>query len=124
MANAMRHFFVKIQNVLVNYLVTLGNSSNNSHDGLVRLGTSYGGWWVPRKIIEETSRNRVSLSIGIGHDVSFDKELLKSGFEIIALDPIEECVSFAKKELEEHSRVYLANLGLLTYSGQERFFCS
>ena len=122
MANAIRRFLVKIQNGLVNHLVTLGNSSNNSHDGLVRLGTSYGGWWVPRKIMEETSRSRVSLSVGIGHDVSFDKELLKCGFEIIALDPLEECVSFARKELEGHSRVYLENLGLSTYSGQERFF--
>lgn len=122
MDNWIRHFLVKIQNDLVNYLVMLGNSSNISRDDLVRLGTYYGGWWVPRKILNETSRNRVSLSIGIGHDVSFDKELLKCGFKIIALDPVAECVNFARKELKGDSSVYLENRGLSTYSGQERFF--
>jgi FkbM family methyltransferase len=103
-------------------LVTFGNNTNYSFDGLVRLGTSYGGWWVPQKIIEETDAGRVALSIGIGHDVSFDKELLKCGFGVIALDPLEECVSFARKELEGFSNVYLENLGLASHSGQERFF--
>jgi FkbM family methyltransferase len=113
---------VKIQNALVNRLVTFGNVYTDSHGGLVRLGTSYGGWWIPRKILELTDRSRVALSIGIGHDVSFDRELLKCGFGIIALDPLEECVDFARSELVGFSNVYLANLGLATYSGEERFF--
>ena len=122
MANSIRHFLVRVQNALVNYLVTFGNSVNNSDIKLIRLGTFYGGWWIPKHVIEDRSTNRVALSIGIGHDVSFDKEILKSGFHVIALDPLAECVSFARKELAGFSGVFLENLGLATYSGQERFY--
>jgi FkbM family methyltransferase len=122
MDKVIRQFLVKVQNSFVNYLVVFGNSSKKSNINLMRLGTSYGGWWVPKHIIEDKHISRVSFSIGIGHDVSFDKEVLKSGFQVIALDPLEECVNFAKENLAGYSGVYLENLGLATYTGRERFF--
>ena len=122
MVNAICRFLVWVQNTFVNYLVVLGNSSVTTNFKLVRLGTSYGGWWVPKHVIEDSQIRRVALSVGIGHDVSFDKEILKSGFCVIALDPLTECVTFARKELAGFSDLYLENLGLATYSGQERFY--
>ena len=122
MVNEICRFLVWVQNTFVNYLVLLGNFSVTTNFKLVRLGTSYGGWWVPKHVIEDSKIRRVALSVGIGHDVSFDKEILKSGFCVIALDPLTECVTFARKELAGFSDLYLENLGLATYSGQERFY--
>ena len=122
MVNAICRFLVWVQNTLVNYLVIFGNSPITTNYKLVRLGTSYGGWWVPKHVIEDSQIRRVALSVGIGHDVSFDKEILKSGFCVIALDPLTECVDFARKELDGFSNLYLENLGLATHSGQERFY--
>ncbi len=122
MAIVIRPILVKIQNALVIRLVTLGNRPNNSQNGLVRLGTWYGGWWVPSDITVDSNRSRVSFSVGIGHDVSFDKELLSCGFQVVALDPLEECVNYAKKQLFGFSGIYLENLGLATFSGTERFY--
>lgn len=122
MTNVGRRFLVKAQNTLVNYLVIVGNLRSNSDDNLTRLGTAYGGWWIPKHVIDNREDSRFALSIGIGYDVSFDKEILESGFQVLALDPIPECVAFARKELADFAGLYLENLGLATHSGQERFY--
>jgi FkbM family methyltransferase len=122
MINLIRHLLVKIQNALVNYIVTFRRYSTKPNVTLERLGSVYGGWWVPKTCIEGKGLRRVAFSVGIGHDVTFDKQLLKNGFLVIALDPLAECVAFAEKELSGFDGVYLNNLGLSTYSGKERFF--
>ncbi len=120
--NMVLHFLVTLQNEIVNRIVTFGYRSDNYDENLVRLGSIYGGWWIPKTLIGETDEKKIVISVGIGHDVSFDKELLGHGFTVIALDPLEECVSFAREELKEFSMVHLENLGLASFSGEERFF--
>jgi FkbM family methyltransferase len=122
MTYIIRHFLVKAQNAIVNYLVIFGNLTSSPHNSLTRLGTPYGGWWIPRHVIDNKVSSRFALSIGIGYDVSFDKEILENGFHVLALDPIAECVAFASKELAGFTGLYLENLGLATHSGQERFY--
>lgn len=122
MINLIRHLLVRIQNALVNYVVTFRRYSMKPEVTLERLGSVYGGWWVPKSCTEDQGIRRVAFSVGIGHDVTFDKQLLKNGFSVIALDPLAECVAFAEKELSGFDGVYLDNLGLSTYSGNERFF--
>jgi FkbM family methyltransferase len=122
MINLIRHLLVKIQNALVNYIVTFRRYSMKSGVTLERLGSVYGGWWIPKTFIEDREVRRVAFSVGIGHDVSFDKQLLKNGFSVIALDPLAECIAFAERELHGFDGVYLNKLGLSTYSGKERFF--
>ena len=116
------HIMVAQQNKIVNKLVTFGYKLDKCSDGMVRLGTIYGGWWIPKTLIRKTGEKKVAISVGIGHDVSFDKELLLSGFTVIALDPLEECVSFAREELKGFPSIHLENLGLASFSGEERFF--
>ena len=120
--NTIFHFMVAIQNNIVNRIVTFGYKQDNSNVTMVRLGTVYGGWWIPKTLIEKNDDKRVAISVGIGHDVSFDKELLSSGFTVIALDPLEHCVSFAREELKEFAKIHIENLGLASFSGEERFF--
>ena len=88
----VRHFLVKIQNLVVLKIVTFGFMSVNDYAPLIRLGSNYGGWWIPKSILEDNSKSRVLISAGLGFDVTFDKALLDAGFEVIGLDPLEESV--------------------------------
>lgn len=51
---------------------------------LVRLGSAYGGWWVPADVLVAGS---TVVSAGVGEDTTFDEELLARGCEVWALDP-------------------------------------
>lgn len=53
-------------------------------DDLVRLGSEYGGWWVPTSVLVPGT---TVVSAGVGEDTTFDEELLARGCEIWAVDP-------------------------------------
>ena len=53
---------------------------------LVRLGTEYGGWWIP--LDGQISPNSSCYLIGAGEDISFDIELAKlTGAFVVIVDP-------------------------------------
>jgi len=117
----VKHSFVAIQNILVAQIVSFSFFKKDSLD-LIRLGTSYGGWFLPENILRAADKKRVLVSGGLGHDVSFDKILLKNGFEIIGLDPLSECCEFAINELGNSNSVSIIKKGLWTSSGNKNFF--
>jgi len=86
------------------------------------LGSSYGGWWIPRSILEDNSKNRVLISAGLGFDVTFDKALLEAGFEVIGLDPLEDSISYANHVLRIYSKFTSIKMGLWTKTGTKKFF--
>ena len=88
---------------------------------LVRLGTPYGGWYIPHAYLDPKI-NRTLLSLGVGFDVSFDKELSKAGFSVILIDPLPESITFAQKELSEFSNCYFENLAVSNFVGSEIFY--
>jgi FkbM family methyltransferase len=52
---------------------------------LVRLGSDYGGWWVPDNLVR---RGGVAYCAGVGTDITFDVELVRRyGFQVWAFDP-------------------------------------
>lgn len=57
----------------------------------VRLGTDYGGWWVPRDVLTEGA---VAYCAGVGEDISFDTALAEHGLEVWAFDPTPRSVAF------------------------------
>lgn len=125
MANSIlddvKHFLVKLQNSIVAKFVST-NYLINSDLNLVRLGTNYGGWFIPEYILQETNKKRILVSGGLGHDVSFDKLLLECGFEIVGLDPLSECCDYANNELKALGSVSIIQKGLWTSSGSINFF--
>jgi FkbM family methyltransferase len=62
----------------------------------VRLGSSYGGWMVPRKVIEQ---GWTCYCVGAGGDISFDLELIR-GFNarVRCIEPDEEYVARAVEQ--------------------------
>ena len=117
----VKHWLVAIQNIIVAKIVSFSYLKNVSLD-LTRLGTDYGGWFIPENILHAIDKKRVLVSGGLGHDVSFDKILLENGFEIIGLDPLSECCDFARKELGDSKSVFIIEKGLWTNSGNIDFF--
>jgi FkbM family methyltransferase len=87
----------------------------------MRLGTSYGGWWVPRDI-NELPQPRVLVSAGLGFDTSFDEEMLRRKFFVVGLDPLQECCQRALTVLGPHSQLTIYKLGISTFSGYETFY--
>lgn len=53
-------------------------------DDLVRLGSGYGGWWVPADVL---APGTAVISAGVGEDTTFDEELIARGCEVWAVDP-------------------------------------
>lgn len=67
-----------LQQVLARLLV------RRSDDSLVRLGSEYGGWWVPSTVLRPGT---TVISAGVGEDTTFDEALLDHGCSVWALDP-------------------------------------
>lgn len=58
---------------------------------LIRLGTNYGGWWVPESGL---GKDDLIVSAGAGEDISFDVELSnRFGSQILVVDPTPRAVA-------------------------------
>lgn len=74
---------VSFQNILVqNYLIFFTEKISEKS---IRLGTIYGGWWVPKKILQE-SQDWCVISCGLGEDISFDKEIANYGISNLGIE--------------------------------------
>jgi FkbM family methyltransferase len=89
---------------------------------LEKLGSSYGGWYVPTNFLKNNDFEKFLISVGIGHDVTFDIELQKRGFKVVAIDPLEECCNFARSSDLDQTKTKIINAGLWLNSGQTRFY--
>jgi FkbM family methyltransferase len=69
-----------------------------------RLGTSYGGWFIPKEC--KLDENSIIYSVGVGEDISFDIKIqTKYKSNIVLLDPtkraikhFEECKQYFKND--------------------------
>lgn len=55
-----------------------------AESGLIRLGSEYGGWWVPEAVLRPGT---VAYCAGAGEDVTFDLALLDRGLRVTTFDP-------------------------------------
>jgi FkbM family methyltransferase len=52
--------------------------------GLVRLGSDWGGWWVPESALRPGA---IVYSAGVGGDISFDLAVIERGCQVWGFDP-------------------------------------
>jgi FkbM family methyltransferase len=72
-----------------------------TRDGLERLGSDYGGWYVP---IPEIGPHSVVYSAGIGQDISFDEALIaRCGCKVYGFDPTPSAIDFIQRRHAEKS---------------------
>jgi FkbM family methyltransferase len=118
----IKHFLVAFQNFLTVQCVTLGYKKRRNSSDLVRLGSDYGGWWIPDSVLANTQISRIAISAGLGFDVSFDEQLLENGIAVIGLDPLPESVRYADSTLGHFSGFRSLEKGLWVESGHQSFF--
>jgi len=63
----------------------------SSHQEFVRLGSRYGGWWVPRSVL---APGGVAYCAGAGEDVTFDLALLEHGLFVTTFDPTPRSIDY------------------------------
>lgn len=80
-----------LQQVIARLLVRRGD------DALVRLGSEYGGWWVPPTLLRSGT---TVISAGVGEDTTFDEALLDRGCSVWALDPTPRAQEHARARAE------------------------
>ena len=68
---------------------------------LERLGSDYGGWFVPTS---ELSADSIVYSAGIGLDITFDKALIeRCGCAVHGFDPTPASIDFIARQFKEQS---------------------
>jgi hypothetical protein len=72
----------------------------------VRLGTYYGGWWLP-ELVTKNPEDFMFISCGLGHDVSFDLELLKLGIPVLGVEAEERFIREIKDKGLESEKFLL-----------------
>jgi FkbM family methyltransferase len=88
-------------------------------DDLVRLGTDYGGWWVPESLLGPSS---ICYCGGVGTDISFDLGLIERfGSRVWGIDPTPRSGEWiAKQRLDP--RFTFVPVGLSGAAGELRFY--
>lgn len=89
-----------------------------SRPDLVRLGTSYGGWWVPSTFLRPGA---IAYCAGVGEDITFDLALVTFGCEVWAFDPTPRVVSWVH-DRSTPSSWHFFPVGLWTAPGSIRFY--
>jgi len=86
---------------------------------MTRIGTNYGGWWVPSNFLDDLS---VCYLAGVGTDISFDLGVVERfGSQVWSIDPTPESVTWmAKQDLPPQMR-FLA-IGLAGSNQKLRFY--
>jgi FkbM family methyltransferase len=86
---------------------------------VVRLGSRYGGWWVP---VGDLSERSICYSAGVGEDITFDLELIRLvGCSVVALDPTPHAVRYMSAQRLPRELTFLP-VGLAGWSGMARFY--
>lgn len=87
---------------------------------LDRLGDAYGGWVVPRTLL---NRESVVYCVGCGENISFDLALITTfGCKVYALDPTPRAVEYVQRVAGDEPRYVFESLGLWDETTTLRFY--
>jgi FkbM family methyltransferase len=82
--------------------------TTDTHEDLVRLGSAYGGWWVPTSVL---TPGAVAYCAGAGEDVTFDLALLEHGLRVTTFDPTPRSVTYVNSQRIEDERFRFVAVG-------------
>lgn len=85
----------------------------------VRLGTDYGGWWVPLSALHPGS---VAYCAGAGEDISFDVALHDRGLRVVTLDPTPRAVSYVSATAPKDGCFVFVPTGIWDEATSLRFY--
>ena len=88
--------------------------------GLQKIGTAYGGWIVPTRLLGPSSRCYCG---GVGEDVSFDLGLIERfGCDVFAFDPTPRAIAYAEPIAKREARFRFLPVGLWSSDTVLKFY--
>jgi FkbM family methyltransferase len=87
---------------------TFRTLTSGAHEELVRLGSRYGGWWVPASAL---TPGAVAYCAGAGEDITFDLTLLEHGVRVTTFDPTPRSVTYVNSLRIEDERFRFVAVG-------------
>lgn len=100
-------------------LMWLFGARKRSNIPMLRLGTDYGGWWLPDGVL---STEGIAYSAGVGEDISFDLALVNRGWRVFAFDPTPKAVAFIDSLQPLPSRLTFLPVGWYHEAASLKFF--
>lgn len=86
---------------------------------LVRAGSSYGGWWIPPRLL---APGVVAYCVGAGEDITFDRALHDAGCTVRTFDPTPRAIAHVEKEAPRSDRFTFRPIGLWSSDTEIRFY--
>lgn len=86
---------------------------------LVRLGSDYGGWWVPASAVRPGA---LAYCAGVGEDITFDVALHDRGCDVVAIDPVPRAAAHVATHGPADDRFTFHPYGLAAADGVVKFF--
>lgn len=88
-------------------------------DDLVRLGSDYGGWWVPAGDVKP---DVVAYCAGAGEDITFDLALHVAGCRVTTFDPTPRAIAHVKAVAPSDDRFRFLPVGWWSQKDTLRFY--
>jgi FkbM family methyltransferase len=86
---------------------------------LVRLGTDYGGWWVPEEIV---GPGTIAYCGGAGEDISFDLALFRRGCTVRVFDPTPRAIAHVQAKAPQSDRFAFVPVGWWSHDEEVKFY--
>jgi len=86
---------------------------------LIRLGTVYGGWWVPP---DEIGFGKLAYCAGAGEDISFDLALHERGCRVVTFDPTPRAIEHVRTHAPSDERFQFCPVGWWDGDAELRFW--
>lgn len=90
-----------------------------ANEELVRLGSDYGGWIVPSRLLRPGA---ICYCAGVGEDATFDLELIRHGCLVVSIDPTPRAISYGERLAREQPGFTLVPIGLWSAPAVLRFY--
>lgn len=89
-------------------------------DDLERIGTGYGGFYVPSSLL---SANSIVYCVGCGEDISFDLGLIERfGCHVWAFDPTPRAIRHVEQHAKDNPRYHFQPFGVWSEDKPMRFY--
>jgi FkbM family methyltransferase len=110
----------KIRQRVVTAALPLYFRTEVHREDLVRIGSDYGGWWVPRDLLGSES---ICYLGGVGSDISFDLGIIEAfGCKVWAMDPTPKTVRWIASLNGLPPQFTFLPVGLSGEAGELRFY--
>lgn len=118
-SSASRSWFLRARTAVLRRVYPLLFRADVERGDLVRLGSAYGGWWVPSELL---GRDDVCYCVGVGLDDSFDVELLRLfNVNVWSVDPTPGVVSWMSGRQLPVGQTFVP-CGVAGENGELRFY--